>query len=68
VNAKGTALDGCWTPLHGAAWEGHAEVAEILIKAGAYLNTKDEQGKTPHDIAIDSKNWNAAQIIEAAMR
>ena len=51
VNAKDE--DG-YTPLHVAAWEGHKEIAELLIAKGADVNaiivSGRKQGKTPLDI------------------
>ena len=35
------------TPLHIAASEGHAEVAQLLIDRGANVNAKDKDGRTP---------------------
>jgi len=40
------------TPLFGAAFNGHKEVAELLIAAGADVNAKDVDGETPLDWAI----------------
>ena len=41
------------TPLHGAAQSlGHKEIAELLITAGAAVNTKSENGGTPLDLTI----------------
>ncbi len=44
------AKDG-YTPLHVAAEYGNAEFIDILLEAGAYTNAKNEDGKTPWDIA-----------------
>ena len=46
--------DDLWgrTPLHIAAEEGHKEIAELLIAAGADVNAKDSVGFTPlHEAA-----------------
>jgi len=40
-----------WTPLNYAAFVGHKEIAELLIAAGADVNAKDDDGKTPLDWA-----------------
>jgi uncharacterized protein len=40
-----------YTPLHDALWHGFADCAEILIAAGAQLNLRGHDGKTPLDIA-----------------
>ena len=42
-----------YTPLHDALWHGYAECAEILVNAGARLDLKGHDGKTPLDIATD---------------
>ena len=41
VNAKN---DGGYTPLHYAAFNGHKEIAELLIAKGADVNAKDGIG------------------------
>ena len=48
VNAKND--DGV-TPLIQAAYRGHKEIAELLIKKGANVNAKDHNGETPLDVA-----------------
>src|SRR5204863_4001954 len=35
------------SPLALAAWRGHAEVTEVLIAAGADLESRDGEGATP---------------------
>ena len=40
------------TPLHGAAIEGHKEIAELLIAEGADVNAKDDDGWTPLFVAV----------------
>ncbi len=42
-----------YTPLHDALWHGYAECAEILVNAGARLDLKGHDGKTPLDIATE---------------
>lgn len=34
-----------WTPLHYAAFEGHVDVCEALLEAGAKLDETDNDGK-----------------------
>lgn len=34
------------TPLHLAAYQGHLQIVELLIKNGAKLNAKDDEGDT----------------------
>ncbi|MBI4650359.1 ankyrin repeat domain-containing protein [Candidatus Desantisbacteria bacterium] len=42
-----------YTPLHDALWHGYADCSEILINAGARLDLKGHDGKTPLDIAAE---------------
>jgi len=37
--------------LHSAAFDGHKEVAELLIAAGTDVNAKNNNGETPLDWA-----------------
>lgn len=39
------------TALHAAASGGHADIVDILIRNGAWVNPLDGQGKTPLDLA-----------------
>lgn len=34
-----------WTPLHYAAFEGHVDVCEALLEAGAKIDETDNDGK-----------------------
>lgn len=38
-------------PLHRAVWNEYVEVIEILIEAGVSLNVRNDEGRTPWDIA-----------------
>lgn len=42
-----------YTGLHDALWHGYDECAKILIEAGARLDLKGHDGKTPLDIATE---------------
>lgn len=44
------------TPLHLAVLHGRVEVAESLIRAGADVNARNAEGKTPFDLATDEKS------------
>ncbi|KAL3298354.1 37s ribosomal protein rsm22 [Colletotrichum asianum] len=46
-------LDG-WTPLMQAVHHGNEEMAKLLLEKGAKANAKDNHGRTPLFIAIDS--------------
>ena len=51
------------TPLHFAAENGQKEVAELLIVAGANVNTKDFENKTPLDEAIKYKRTEIENLL-----
>ena len=50
------------TPLHHAAWNGHKEVAELLIEKGAVVNALGVNG-TPLDWAIFRNHTEAAALL-----
>ncbi len=54
-----------YTPLHSAAYAGHVEIAEILIKAGADVNAQTKLGKTPLWWAADQRH---AKMVELLLR
>jgi ankyrin repeat protein len=64
-------LDGRGAPLHEAAREGHAEIVDILLEAGANPRQSDENGKTPRDLALERPDRpgcvEAARRLERAM-
>src|SRR5688572_2299930 len=41
-----------WTPLHLAVAEGHADIVEMLVEAGADLGARTEHHRTPLHIAL----------------
>ncbi|OTF69951.1 oxysterol-binding protein-related protein 1-like protein, partial [Euroglyphus maynei] len=48
IDCKGTVKANFgWSPLHLAAYFGHYEVVEILLKNGADINIQNEEGDTP---------------------
>jgi ankyrin repeat protein len=54
------------TPLHYAAWKGHAGVIEILLDAGADIgahNENDHWGTTPLHAAAHANNKDAAAVL-----
>lgn len=55
------------TPLHDAAKFGHNVVAEILLKGGACPFHKNNEGKTPLDLAILHGKGNVISLINAAI-
>lgn len=42
------------TPLHLAAFAGHADICSLLVEAGADLLSKDGQGFTPVQVAANA--------------
>jgi ankyrin repeat protein len=41
------------TPLHVSAWQGHLEMVELLVSAGAEVNAVDNDRRTP----LQSGSW-----------
>ncbi len=59
-------MQGDWyqTPLHNAIWNGHASIAEYLIReAGADVNISDEFGDTALHAAVDKDNAERVKLI-----
>jgi ankyrin repeat protein len=54
------------SPLHLAAVFGQTEMAQMLIAAGAVVNTIDEEGRSPIDIAIKEGHQAIVQLLEQA--
>lgn len=52
------------TFLHFAAMEGRTEVAELLIKKGCYVATRDKIGRTPLYWAEICKHKKTAKLIK----
>lgn len=61
--ARGSPLPGL---LHVAAEEGHAEVIEMLIEAGAPPSEVDEDGQTALHSAVANGNVEAAEVLSRA--
>lgn len=51
------------TPLHAAAWAGHAECALLLIKAGTRLDAKVKWGSTPLHFACERGKHEVARAL-----
>ena len=62
VNAKGGQFGG--TPLYDATWNGHKEVAELLLANGADVSAKNKFGFTPlHNAAMRGHKEIAKLLI-----
>ena len=51
------------TPLHIAAENNDLETAELLIKAGAEIDAKDNRGRTPLHAALYGENLTVAKLL-----
>jgi len=49
--------------LHGAAFKGHKEIAELLIVKDAGVNAKIEDSGTPLDVAIRRNHPEIADLL-----
>jgi len=61
VNVK----EQCFSPLHCAAQQGHAEIAELLIAKGANPNAIDMMGETPLHVAALGGHQDVALVLLA---
>ena len=52
-----------WTPLHYAAWDGHADVAALLLDRGAEVNVKTIDGWTPLHYAADYGHADVVALL-----
>ena len=57
-----------WTPLHFAAYEGHADMVRLLVEYDAVPDAKDKQGETPETWAVEWENYKCAMILADATR
>lgn len=63
VNLK---TDEGWYPLHTAAYDGSAELIDLLVKQGAKINAKgDFQGWTPLHMAVEGRNAEGVKTLLA---
>jgi ankyrin repeat protein len=54
-----------WTPLHYAASMGFATLVQPLLDRGADSSRRDEEGKTPLDLAIDANYHDIAEALRS---
>ncbi|RUR71143.1 ankyrin repeat domain-containing protein [Variovorax guangxiensis] len=63
VNLK---TDEGWYPIHTAAYDGTAELIDLLAKQGANINAKgDFQGWTPLHMAVEGRNLDGVKTLLA---
>jgi ankyrin repeat protein len=54
------------TPLHRAAYMGHAEVCRLLLEAGADPSVKDVDGVTAREKAMKQGHTHVAELFRLA--
>lgn len=54
------------TPIHAASWNGHAEIVQVLIEAGANINALDEWGFSPLMAASEVGNVQVVRLLVRA--
>lgn len=52
-----------WTPLHYASFEGHQEVCEALLEAGAKIDESDNDGKGALMLAAQEGHTNLVERL-----
>jgi hypothetical protein len=53
-----------YTALHYASYEGHADVAFLLLAAGADVQIKNVHGETPYETAISGKRVDLVRMYQ----
>jgi ankyrin repeat protein len=66
VNRKAPDSYGGWTPLHGAAARGSANIVATLLKHGADPTARDAKGMTPLQVAEQGGFVEAARVLRQA--
>jgi ankyrin repeat protein len=61
-----TINDGATSPLHEAARSGSMETVGLLLDAGADAALRNDQGKTPLEIAADSAHPGVVELLQRA--
>jgi ankyrin repeat protein len=54
-----------WTALHYAAGMGFDSLVLPLLERGADLSRRDEEGKTPLEVAIDANHHDIADVLRS---
>ena len=52
-----------YTPLHYAAFQGHEEVARVLVEYGGEVNAQDARGETPLHIACRNGHEAVVRLL-----
>lgn len=60
INSRSSTND---TPLHLAAWQGHYEVIEALLDAGADINARGDMQRTPLHYAVEHSHPRIAALL-----
>merc|ERR1719264_1888114 len=55
-----------YTPLHAAAWQGHAAAVAALLEGGAHTDVEAENGSTPLFWAERNGHSSVAQLLQKA--
>lgn len=53
-----------WVPLHEAAYEGHKEIVEYLLRMGAPSRPRTKEGKTPQQLAEENGHYQVSHLIK----
>lgn len=56
------------SPLHIAAFYGHMEIVEVLLKFGSDITLRNNSGKTPKDIANEAENFDVFKKLDKLER
>jgi hypothetical protein len=54
------------TALHAAAHAGQLDIARLLVDYGANPQARDDQGRTPAELARLQKHWDIAAFLDSA--
>lgn len=57
------AQEGGWTPLHQAAAQGRLAIIEMLLDRGAEAGSRNDDGRTPVDMAVEKGHDDAAELL-----
>ncbi|CAF4405899.1 unnamed protein product [Rotaria socialis] len=63
VNCEERNYKNCWVPLHEAAFHNSAACVRVLLDCGAPLRPRTDQGKTPLELAEESKSTESINIL-----